>query len=167
MPSSKFPGFLMELPPPLGYKGLKIEPQKLKKIIYCLNIRDHEGRTYFPEALWAIFHSIMGNNDEKVANCETVLRIMKTLKKTYNGLGKTVTHDIMCGYKYYKNEMTVYKYLYGMVIFNGLKKLVKKRKMREAGIIDDGQNQDDGTTYNLDMSGLAFARLVKQAARTA
>ena len=39
--TSRFPAFLMELPPPLGYEGIKIEPSKLKKIIFCLNIRDH------------------------------------------------------------------------------------------------------------------------------
>lgn len=76
MPANKFPGFLNELPPPLGYKGLKMEPKKITKIIYCLNIRVHDGKVYFPEVLWAIFHSIMGTNDDTVANCETVRKIM-------------------------------------------------------------------------------------------
>jgi hypothetical protein len=33
------------------------------KIIYCLNIRDHEGYVYFPEVMWAIFYSVIGNNE--------------------------------------------------------------------------------------------------------
>jgi Ion transport protein len=70
MKTKLFPTFLMELPPPLGYEGIKIEPSKLNKIIFCLNIRDHEGKVYFPEVMWAIFHSIIGNNDEKVHKCE-------------------------------------------------------------------------------------------------
>ena len=49
---------------------------------------------------------------------------MKQLKKRFKGLGKVVTHDIMCGYKYYKTEMTVFKYIYAMVILKNLKKLV-------------------------------------------
>ena len=44
----------------------------------------------------------------------------------------------MCGYKYYKNEMTVYMHMYGIVIMNNLKKLVRLRKEREAlGIESD------------------------------
>ena len=39
-------------------KGLNIEKSRLDKIIYCLNIRDHEGKVYFPEVMWAIFYSI-------------------------------------------------------------------------------------------------------------
>lgn len=126
MKTSKFLGFLMELPPPLGYKGItQINARSLRKIIYCLNIRDHEGKVYFPEVVWAIFHSIMGTNDQEVANCDRVKSIMKQLKKRFKGLGKVVTHDIMCGYKYYKTEMTVFKYIYAMVILKNLKKLVQ------------------------------------------
>lgn len=51
----------------------------------------------------------------------------------------------MCGYKYLKNDMTVFKYLYGMVILNGMRKLVKRRKERDAGI-NDPSYQHDGTT---------------------
>ncbi len=41
MKTELFKSFLEELPPPLGYKGLKMQSTKLLKIIYCLNIRDH------------------------------------------------------------------------------------------------------------------------------
>jgi hypothetical protein len=76
MKTSNFPAFLQELPPPLGYAGINIDHSKLNKIIYCLNIRSHklerdtEAVVYFPEVMWAIFHSIIGNNDEKVQKCE-------------------------------------------------------------------------------------------------
>jgi len=63
MKTTLFPAFLMELPPPLGYKDIKIEKRKLEKIIFCMNIRDHQGKVYFPEVLWIIFHSVIGNND--------------------------------------------------------------------------------------------------------
>ncbi len=74
MKTTDFPLFLKKLPPPLGYDGHKIEQSKLNKIIFCLNIRNHikdsEGKVYFPEVMWAIFHSIVGNNDEVVHKCE-------------------------------------------------------------------------------------------------
>ena len=41
MSTEQFPAFLMDLPPPLGFQGQKLERAKLLKIIYCLNIRDH------------------------------------------------------------------------------------------------------------------------------
>ena len=86
---------------------------------------------YFPEVMWAIFHSIIGNNDEKVHKCEQVVNIMKILKMKYKGLGKHVTPDSLCGYKFYKNEMTVSKYLCAMQIVNNWKKL-KQRRMNQA-----------------------------------
>lgn len=101
----------------MGYEGINIDNSKLSKIIYCLNIRSHklerntEAVVYFPEVMWAIFHSIVGNNDEKVQKCEQVQYIMKELRKKYKGLGKGITPDMLCGNKYYKNEMTVSKYL--------------------------------------------------------
>lgn len=74
MKTSNFPAFLLELPAPLGYQGINIEQSKLNKIIFCLNIRsykrDGEGKVYFPEVMWTIFHSIIGNNDSKVHKCE-------------------------------------------------------------------------------------------------
>jgi hypothetical protein len=41
MKTSELQSFLRDLPPPLGFKGQKIENSKLLKIIYCLNIRDN------------------------------------------------------------------------------------------------------------------------------
>ena len=70
MKTTLFPAFLMELPPPLGCRDFRIENTKLIKMIFCLNIRDHKGYVYFPEVMWAIFHSIIGNNDVKVHKCD-------------------------------------------------------------------------------------------------
>jgi len=117
MKTAQFPAFLMELPPPLGYRGVNIDSNKLNKIIYCLNIRsykmerDKEAVVYFPEVMWSIFHSIVGVNDEQVQKCEQVTYIMKELRRKYKGLSKNITPDSLCGNKYYKNEMTVSKYL--------------------------------------------------------
>jgi predicted ATPase len=101
----------------MGYSGVSIDRAKLRKIIYCLNIKSHkldrvsEPMVYFPEVLWAIFHSVIGSNDEKVKSCEQVQFIMRELKRKYRGLGKRITPDRLCGNVYYKNEMTVSKYL--------------------------------------------------------
>lgn len=64
MKTKRLPEFLRNLPPPLGYQGIRIEDSKLNKIIFCLNIRDHKGEVYYPEVMWSIFHSIVGINDE-------------------------------------------------------------------------------------------------------
>jgi hypothetical protein len=70
MKTLRLADFLRELPPPLGYLGIRIEDIKLNKIIFCLNIRDHEGYVYYPEVMWSVFHSIAGMNDDNVLNCE-------------------------------------------------------------------------------------------------
>jgi hypothetical protein len=67
MKTLAFPRFLRSLPPPLGYKDIEIENAKLNKLIFCFNIRDHQGNVYFPEVMWSIFHSLIGNNEEAVS----------------------------------------------------------------------------------------------------
>jgi hypothetical protein len=62
---------------------------------------------------------------------------MKELKKKYKGLGKSLTPDRLCGNKYYKNEMTVSKYLVALQIyrswknFQAIKKRQQDQRMRE------------------------------------
>jgi len=116
MKTIRLPDFLRELPPPLGYQGIRIEESKLNKIIFCLNIRDHVGRVYYPEVMWTIFHSIAGMNDEKVLNCEQIINILKLIKNKYKGLGKKVTLESLCGNKYYRKELTAIKYIQAMKI---------------------------------------------------
>jgi hypothetical protein len=111
MRTIRLPDFLRELPPPLGYQGIRIEESKLNKIIFCLNIRDHLGRVYYPEVMWTIFHSIAGMNDDKVLNCEQIITILKLVKSKYKGLGKKVNLDSLCGNKYYRKELTAIKYI--------------------------------------------------------
>jgi len=70
------------------------------------------GHVYYPEVMWAIFHSIVGINDEKVNNCEQVSTILKIVKRKYKaGLGKKVSLDSLCGNKYYRNELTAIKFI--------------------------------------------------------
>merc|ERR1711865_639106 len=68
----------------------RIEEAKLNKIIFCLNIRDHLGRVYYPEVMWTIFHSIAGMNDEKVLNCEQINNILKSVKQKYEMMMQSV-----------------------------------------------------------------------------
>lgn len=128
MATTEFPKFLKELPAPLGYKGSTIEKSKLDKIIYCLNIRDHNGRVYFPEVMWAIFYSIIGNNEKGLIQCQQIKNIMTKAKNKYKGLGRNTTLDSLCGNKYYRNEITITKYLCGMVILQNMRKLIKRKK---------------------------------------
>ena len=69
MRTVRFPNFLRELPPPLGFLGIRIEESKLNKFIFCLNIKDQTGYVYYPEVMWAIFHSLAGMNDPNVQSC--------------------------------------------------------------------------------------------------
>jgi len=135
MRTVRLPDFLRELPPPLGYHGIRIEESKLNKIIFCLNIRDHEGKVFYPEVMWTIFHSIVGINDDKVNNCEQVNNILKIVKKKYKkGLGKKVTLDSLCGNKYYRNELTAIKYIQAkkiLVKWQLFKENAKNRRKKE------------------------------------
>ena len=136
MRTMKLPDFLRELPPPLGYQGIRIEESKLNKIIFCLNIKDHLGRVYYPEVMWTIFHSIVGINDEKVNNCEQIANILKIVKRKYKGLGKKVNLDSLCGNKYYRNELTAIKYIQAMKILTKWKNFKNMRiKYKEQQIM--------------------------------
>ena len=131
MPTVKFTDFMRRLPAPLGYRGLNIDKSKLDKIIFCLNIRDHEGYVYFPEVMWAIFYSIIGKNDKELHECKPMRNIMRKVKNKYSGLGRNTSLDQLCGNKFYRNEMTVTKYLCGRVILDNMRVLVKRSLEKE------------------------------------
>ena len=140
MRTIRLPDFLRELPPPLGYQGIRIEESKLNKIIFCLNIRDHLGRVYYPEVMWTIFHSIAGMNDDKVLNCEQIINILKIVKGKYKGLGKKVNLDSLCGNKYYRKELTAIKYIQAMKILTKWRNFKNiKAKNREQGNVGGNQ----------------------------
>jgi len=46
-----------------------------------------------------------------------MVNIMRKVKNKYKALGRNITLEMLCGNKQYKNEITVTKYLCGMVIF--------------------------------------------------
>jgi len=131
MRTIRLPDFLRELPPPLGYQGIRIEEAKLNKIIFCLNIRDHLGRVYYPEVMWTIFHSIAGMNDEKVLNCEQINNILKSVKHKYKGLGKKLNLDTLCGNKYYRKELTAIKYIQAMKILTKWRNFKNQKKKQK------------------------------------
>ena len=120
MRTVRLPNFLRELSPPLGFAGIRIEESKLNKFIFCLNIRDHTGFVYYPEVMWAIFHSLAGMNDPNVQNCNQIKNILKIVKLKYKGpyLDKKLTLDSLCGNKYQKNDNTAIKYIQAMKILN-------------------------------------------------
>ena len=149
MRTIRLPDFLRELPPPLGYQGIRIEESKLNKIIFCLIIRDHLGRVYYPEVMWTIFHSIAGMNDDKVLNCEQIINILKLVKSKYKGLGKKVNLDSLCGNKYYRKELTAIKYIQAMKILTKWRnfKVIKAKNKDQMGIngfaAEDNDNNHD------------------------
>ena len=132
MRTLRLPDFLRELPHPLGYQGIRIENSKLNKIIFCLNIRDHLGRVYYPEVMWSIFYSTAGMNTDNVNNCQQVKELLKTTKKKFKGLGRKVNLDSLCGNKYYDKELTAHRYLAAMKVLTKWREFIEpRRKQRE------------------------------------
>lgn len=85
-----------------------------------MNIRDRQGYVYFPEVMWSIFYTILGNNEAGIAECLQVKNIMQRLKNKFKALGRNTTLEQLCGNRFYRNEITVTKYLAGMLIKNQL-----------------------------------------------
>ncbi len=144
MPTKFFPAFLLELPRPLGYKTVEIDLPKLHKIIFCLNIRDHHGTVYFPEVMWALFHSIIGNNDEQVNKCDQTVQILKALKRKYKGLPRGLTPDSLCGNRFIKNEMTITMYLRVRNIQSRWKRFMANQKTSKKLLIEQQASRKDG-----------------------
>jgi len=78
--------------------------------------------------MWAIFYSIVGKNDKKLHDCKPMRNIMRKVKDKYSRLSRNTTLDQLCGNKFYRNEMTVTKYLCGKVILDNLRLLKKRRE---------------------------------------
>ena len=57
--------------------------------------------------------------------------IMRKVKDKYSGLSRNTTLDQLCGNKFYRNEMTVTKYLCGKIILENLKVLHKRSLERK------------------------------------
>ena len=133
MPTTKFTEFMLALPPPLGYYQIDIGKVQLDKVIFCLNIRDHEGYVYFPEVMWAIFFSIIGKNDEKLVRCKPMKNVMTKVKNKFVGLNRNTSLDQLCGNKFYRTEMTITKYLTGRLILDKMRILLKRKMEREQG----------------------------------
>lgn len=93
--------------------------------------------------MWVIFHSVAGNNDTKVHNCEPVINLMKQLKRKYKFLGKKINPDTLVCNKYFKTDITVSKYLCAIKILNKLKELRQKRLDREA---EEAKNKEEGSS---------------------
>lgn len=82
--------------------------------------------------MWTIFHSVIGNNDEDVQQCEQVKNNIKMMKIKWKALGRNMTINRLCGTNYYKTDMTVTKYMNGIKIMRVLKAGVEeKRRLRK------------------------------------
>ena len=82
---------------------------------------------YFPEVMWSIFFSIIGSNDKELNQCHQMKAILRKAKNKYKGLERGISLDNLCGNKFWKNEMTVTKFLCGMTILHNFNKLKEKR----------------------------------------
>ena len=55
---------------------------------------------------------------------------MRRLKDKYTALGRNTSLEALCGNKFYKNEMTITKYLNGILIKKQLELLVDRNQTR-------------------------------------
>lgn len=85
--------------------------------------------------MWAIFYSIIGKNDKKLHECKPMRNIMRKVKNKYTGLGRNTSLDMLCGNKFYRNEMTVTKFLCGKVILRHFR-VLQKRSLEKANKLD-------------------------------
>ena len=92
--------------------------------------------------MWAIFYTIVGNNEAGIADCLQVKNIMAKLKNKYKALGRNTSLEALCGNRFYKNEMTVTKYLSGMLIKKQIELLRQKRKALEVTTEKANQEQE-------------------------
>jgi hypothetical protein len=60
-----------------------------------------------------------------------VKAIMRKVRNKYRVLDPKISLDALCGNRFYKNEMTVTKYLSGMIIKDRLELLMKTRHDQE------------------------------------
>jgi hypothetical protein len=119
----------------MGFNGMRkdelLKPSELQKIIYSLNVRDYGGQVYFPEVMWAVFYSVVGFSNDKLHKLKSNKKLLKKIKNKYKMLSPTMTMDDLCGNSFYRNQMTVTKYIAGRMILTKLRKLVALRKENE------------------------------------
>ena len=60
-----------------------------------------------------------------------MIHIMRKVKNTYSGLSRKTSLDMLCGNTFYRNEMTITKYMCGCVILEHLRILQKRKLDRE------------------------------------
>ena len=147
MRTLRLPDFIRELPPPLGYKGILVDQLRVHSLISSLNIKDHEGRVYYPQVMWAIFHSVFGINDPKVSKCQQIRDILKVLQIRFKDLPKKLTLEALCGLKYDIDEITAMKCIYGSIIIHRLKE-IKQRRLEKAKRVN-GRRQSKLAKLNL------------------
>lgn len=100
---------------------------------------------YFPEVMWAIFYSVIGNNDRGLSECVQMKQIMNKIKHKYKALDKDVTLNSLCGNKYWHNEITVTKYLCGKTILNNMRTLLERKKDKKKQENPDGSKNGDNS----------------------
>ena len=82
------PRFIMALPPPLGFHG---EEKPLVghasviifKLIRVLNLKDRDGKLYFPEVLWTMFFNVCGMSSKNLSQCKLIKQVLKDVRIKY------------------------------------------------------------------------------------
>ena len=100
----------------MGFKDTNYDDRSIQNIIFAYNIKDHEGKIYFPEVMWCIFYSTVGKSDRKMDRTKFARNLLKEIKAKYKELSPTLTMEQLCGNTYNKYNMTVTKYLAGITI---------------------------------------------------
>jgi hypothetical protein len=84
----------------------------ISRVIYILNIVDHDGKVYLPEVLWACMHKLFNIDDTKVNMNKQIREIVKMLQRKYPDLKKdrgSFTLDDLTGNVFHDiNEITAF-----------------------------------------------------------
>jgi hypothetical protein len=78
----------MALPPPLGFHGQEIPLVGhasfiMLKLIRILNLKDRNGKIYFPEVLWSMFFNVCGVSTKKLNQCKMIKQVLKNVGARY------------------------------------------------------------------------------------
>ena len=78
--------------------------------------------------MWAVCHSLIGINDDKVNKCQQVKNIIKFLQMNYKDLPKKLPLVRLCGIKHAADDVSAIQCIYGTLIANKWLELKEKKK---------------------------------------
>lgn len=108
----------------------------MKKFISCCNIRDRDGRIYFPELLWGCMYNLIGASSKEVERHLLLKEAHASILKKYKDLRTddlNYTFDKLVGIKEFdwkKDGFTVHQFRMAGLIQAAWKKYCRRKNVR-------------------------------------